>query len=152
MKTEKMLVETVSSFVLRYVIEVEKGDVESAKRAVTDLMADDEWQVHIGQSVVNCYPIAKKDVKKLQTKKFLYDATGLLPDELKDKAEQLTYWIDEQSNAFVFIVSNETEFFTVALGEQGPFVVHTDKQYSGPDRFSKTDFDGFVSHFCDKVP
>lgn len=63
MATKKYVVETVSMFRIRYVIECESA--EHAKDTVTMNEADEFGQMHIDENIVSCREVSDEEISSL---------------------------------------------------------------------------------------
>ena len=82
-ETELVLVECVSTFRMRYMVEVPKGKAEWALDTVTMNEAKEFSQVHIGEQIVSHRVVSKEEALALSDTDNAYGSTW--PEELKVK-------------------------------------------------------------------
>ena len=80
MKTEFILVETISQHRMRYLVEVPEGKTSWAEDTVTMEQAKEFSQKHLGETITSSRVISKKDAIKL----------------FKEDNDYLKNWNDEQ--------------------------------------------------------
>ena len=92
-KTEWVLVEAVSMFRMRYMVEVPKGESDYALDTVTMNEAEEFSQEHLGETIVSHRVLDKKEALKLFDKDNAYLKTWTKEQKLKS----FTPWKEEEA-------------------------------------------------------
>lgn len=107
MEKELVLVECVSTFRMRYVVEVPKGKKEWAMDTVVMNEAEEFSQEHIGEQVISHRVISDEEYMRM----FDEDNSYLASWENEKKLGFITKWKDDEAEATVFASSAAEETF-----------------------------------------